>query len=341
MALPLYQQSTSFTTGLTSGKLKAANNNPAWIGNIGSNYSSGGGQGGVKPKNEPYAPPQPSPTPSTPQSDPYAKYGGKGRYDSLMSGFDTQKSNIYGTSREAAQNAALGRQSNILDFIQNLRSGQQGLDERGVQNELGLRQGRSSILDMVGRGVRQGGTMLAQKNATDSSAAEGIARAYGDIGQRELSKVGNQYELENRNIGIAQDDFNTQREGGLRRFGEDKLNTVNTIVTDARNRLAELDAAMVQADVPTRVQLEQEKNSIKQEALGILSQFDQQLSEGAAGVQATGMDERRRTAADLSTRGVAATNPFDFTTQAPAQFANTGGFATQLPLFLRRSRQEG
>lgn len=276
----------------------------------------------------------------TAPTDPFAKYGGKGRYDSLTSGFDTQKSNIYGTSREAAENAALGRQSSILDFIQGLRGGQQGIDERGVQNELAKRQGTSSILDMVGRGIRSGGTMLAGRNASDSSAAEGIARAYGDIGQRELSKVGNQYELESRNIGLAQDDFNTQREGGLRKFGEDKLSVVNGIVGDARNRLAQLDAAMVEADVPTRVQIEQEKNAIKQEALGILSQFDQQLSQGAAGVQATGVDERRRTAADLSTRGVAAANPFDFTTEAPAQFANTGGFATQLPLFLRRSRQE-
>lgn len=272
-------------------------------------------------------------------TDPFAKYGGKAKYDSLVSGFDTQKQNIQGSAQEAAGNAALMRKSSILDFIQGLRSGQQALDERGVQNELARKQGTGSILDMVGRGVRQGGTMLAGRNASDSSASEGIARAYGDIGRRELSKVGNQYEIENRNIGLAQTDFDTQRQTGLRKFDENKIATVNSIVNDAQSRLAQLDAAMVEADVPTRVAIEQEKNAIKQSALAALSQYDQELSQGAAGVQATGMEDRRRTAADLAGRGVAPANQFDFSTQAPAQFAGTGPFASELPLFsLRNTR---
>ncbi len=326
--------------GSSPGGLYFSNPTGAANPTSGSNTSPQKSASTTQVKGASYTPPSSASAPAS--VDPYAKYGGKGRYDQLISGFDTQKQSIYGTSREAAQNAALGRHGNILDFIQSLQSGQRGIDERGVQNELSKRQGTSSIIDMVGRGIRQGGVMLAGKNATDSSAAEGVARAYGDIGQREMGKVGNQYELENRNIGMAQDDFNTQREAGVRRFGDDKTQVVNGIVTDARNKLAQLDAAMVEADMPTRVELEREKNAIKEEALGILSQYDQELSQGAAGVQATGMEDRRRTAADLSTRGVAASNPFDFTTQAPAQFAGTGPFAADLPLFLRRSRnQEG
>lgn len=309
-----------------------------------SSFSTGGASGAqVKEWNDaPTNPDQGGYTSdsSGPVQDPFAKYGGKQRYDSLVSGFDTQKQNIYGTSREAAQNAATGRRSNILDFIQSLRSGQQGIDERGVQNELGYRQGRGSILDMVGRGIRQGGTMLAGRNASDSSAAEGIARAYGDIGHRQLSGLGNQYELENRNIGLAQTDFDTQRQTGMRKFDESKMQAVNGIVSEARNRLAALDAAMVDADMPTRIELEQEREAIKSEALGILSQFDQELSGGVGGVNPMGVDERRRTAADLSTRGVAATNPFDFSATAPAQFQGTGPFASELPLFTLRNRRQ-
>jgi hypothetical protein len=98
---------------------------------------------------------------------------------------------------------------------------------------------------------------------------------------------------------------------------------------------------MVEADVPTRVAIEQQKEAIKAEALGILSQYDQQLAQGAAGVAPTSSDERRRTAAGLATAGVAADNPFDFTTEAPTQFAGTGPFASDLPLFMmNRRRQE-
>jgi hypothetical protein len=280
-------------------------------------------------------------TTAAPAVDPYAKYGGQGSYDRLMSGFDTQKSNIFSTSKEAAQNAGISRKSSILDFIEGLQSGQRGIDERGVQNELAKKQGSASIMDTVGRGMRSGATMLAGRNALDSSAAEQVGQAYGDIGRRELGKVGNAYELENRNIDMSQADFETQRQSGMRKFDEGKAQTVNSIVTEARNSLAALDASMVEADVPTRVAIEQEKNRIKQDALQILSQFDQQLAQGAGGVKATGLDERRRTAAGLATAGVAAENPFDVTTEAPAEFAGTGPYATELPFFtLNRTRRQ-
>jgi hypothetical protein len=272
--------------------------------------------------------------------DPYAQWGGRASYDRMMSGFDTQKQNIFGTAREAAQNSAIGYQGGILDFIESLRSGQQGIDERGVQNELSKRQGTSSITDMVGRGIRSGGTMLAGRNALDSSAAEQLGRAYGDIGQRELSKVGNQYELENRNIGLAQTDFDQQMQSGARQLEENKTQVVNNIVAEARNGLAALDAAMIEADAPTRVQLEQEKNRIKQDALTILGQYDQTLTQGMQGIDPTSTDDRRRTAADLANRGVAAANPFSFSAQAPAQFAGTGPFASELPLFTYRGNRQ-
>lgn len=258
-----------------------------------------------------------------------------------MAGFNAQKQNIYGTSRESAQTAASARHSNILDFIQQLESGQRALNERGVQNELAKKQGATSIMDMVSRGIRQGGVLLAGRNATDSSAAEGIARAYGDMGRRQLGKIGNQYEIENRNIGIAQDEFNTNRATGLRKFDEDKTITINNIVTQARNALAALDAAMLEADLPTRIQIEQEKEAIKAEALQILGQFDQELAR-ANTIAPSSVDERRRTAAELATAGVASANPYEFSTQAPAQFQNTGPFASELPLFTFRPprRQE-
>ena len=274
-----------------------------------------------------------------PAPDPYAQWGGQSSYNNLVSGFDTQKQNIYGTSNDAANNAAVSRHSGILDFLDSLRGGQRTVDERGVQNELGKKQGFNSIMDMVGQGIRSGGVMLANKNAGDSSAAEGIARAYGKIGQRELGKVGNQYENENRQIGLAQSDLNQQRSTGLRKFDEGKVQTVNNIVMDARNQLAQLDAAMAQADMPTRIQIEQEKERIRGDVMNILSQYDNELSQGAQGVNPTSVDDRRRTAFGLANAGVAASNPFDFSTETPSQFQNTGPFSSELPIFSRR-RQE-
>lgn len=275
-------------------------------------------------------------------TDKYAQWGGQDKYNSLASGFDTQKQNIYGSAQDAATSAANGLHGNILDFLDSLRTGQQALDERGVQNELAKRQGTASILDMVGNGIRSSGSFLANRNASDSSAGDQIARAYGTLGQRQLGGINNQYELENRNIGLDQANFNTQTASGLRKFDDNKIQTVNNIVAQARNGLAQLDAAMADADMPTRIQLEQEKEKIKQQALATLGQYDQELSQGVAGITPAGMDANRRTAADLATRGVAASNPFDFSAQAPAMLQNSGPFASELPLFTlnRQRRQE-
>lgn len=276
---------------------------------------------------------------SGPAADPYAQWGGRANYDNLVSGFGNQKSNILGSATDAANIAAAGRHSSILDFISSLQSGQRGIDERGVQNELAKQQGRTSILDMVGRGIRSGGVMLANKNAADSSAAGALARAYGQVGQQEMGKVNNQGALEDRNIGLAQEDLNAQRATGLRKFSEDVPQQVGNIVTNARNALAGLDAAMMQASIPERIQIEQEKAKIHNQVAGIINQYDPELQQGAAGVNPTSGDARRRTAFGLANAGVAAENPFNFSSEVPAQAQGTGPFPSELPLFTAPRRR--
>lgn len=272
-------------------------------------------------------------------SDPYAQWGGISKYNSLTSGFDRQKGNIFSSAKDAASASATTRKSSILDFIDSLRTGQRGVDEQAIQNELAKKQGFNSIMGMVGRGLQSGGVMLANKNAGDSSAAEQLARAYSNIGQRELGKVGNQYELENRQIGFAQDDLDMQRQQGLRKFSEDKSLKINAIVSDARNSLAQLDAAMTEADLPGRLQLEQEKARIKQQAVDTLTQYDQ-LLQRQKNIRPSSADERRRTAFGLANSGVAAENPFDFATNINTQFQNAGPLPAQLPIFTRRPEEE-
>jgi hypothetical protein len=291
----------------------------------GGGYSSSSGNSGGS-YGYAAAPPPPPP-------DPYAQWGGKAAYDSLVSGFATQKDNIYGTSKEAAQNSVIGLHDSILDFLDSSRTGQRNVNERAVQNELGKNQGFAGIAGMVGRGIRSGGVLLANKNASDSSASEALARAYGDIGLRENNKVNNQYEQENRQIGLAQDDINTQVAAGQRKIGTSREQSINSIALDARNKLASLDAAIAGANLPQRIAIEQEKNQVRAQVAGILGQYDGELNQGVAGIHPTAPDERRATAAGLATAGVSATNPFDFSNATPAQFQGTGPFASDLPLF--------
>jgi hypothetical protein len=139
-----------------------------------------------------------------PAPDPFAAWGGKAAYDSLVSGFNTQHTNINNTSTDAANTSARQINGSILDLLDSVRSGQGKINEASIQNELAKKQGFGSIMDMISHGIQSAGVTLANKNASDSSAAGAIARAYGDIGRRQNNKVNNQYELGNHNIGLQQ-----------------------------------------------------------------------------------------------------------------------------------------
>lgn len=247
--------------------------------------------------------------------------------------FATQKSNIYGTANDAADNVGGQLRGSILDYVTSLKQGQRGIDESAVQNELAKKQGVQGVLGMVGRGIRSGGVLLSNKNAADSSAAGAIANAYGQIGRGELSNVGSQYEQGNRQINLDQQTLEEQRASGARKIGESKEQSVNNIVLDARDKFAQLDAAMADASLPERIAIEQEKEAVRGQVLARLQQYDQLLQSESAGVRATTADERMAEASRLAGAGQAASDAFQFNTEAPIEQQNTGPYASDLPLF--------
>lgn len=310
---------------------------------LGQNYSTPWSPNG--PTNGMFTPQQAAPqqaaaAPQQAPVDPYAQWGGQANYDALRNQYATQKSNIYSTSLDAANQGADKLNRSILDFLDSNRLGQSKINNQAVQNDLARRQGQSGVQGMVSRGLRSGATMLANKNATNSSATEAIAKAYGDLGRREMGKVGNQYALGQNAVQQAQDEFGVQQASGVRGIQGSKNDILNGIVSEARNQLASLDSQIAGASLPDRINIEAEKEAIRQQALGRLQQYDAQLNEGLAGIKASTPEERRTKALELQNLGQVADNSFDYTTQAPAQFQGTGQFASNLPLFtFPRSRR--
>lgn len=283
--------------------------------------------------------PQTTPTYTQPAPDPYARWGGASAYNKLVSGFGNQKNAIGDSASDAARASGINMRNSIMDLIESLQQAQQSVDNRGINNEMAKRRGYSDIYSMMNRGIKSGGVMLANRNASNSSAAQAIADAYGQVGQRELSDVNNQFELENQDIGIAQDNVDLQRRAGLRRIDSSKELTVNNIVSDANNQLAALDTAMANASLPDRIAIDQEKNRIRSEVLNILSQYDNKLGD-VNNVKAMGRNARIGEATRRMQLGQASPTQFDYQTEAPAQFQNTGPFASSLPIFTYRGDRE-
>lgn len=274
--------------------------------------------------------------------DPYALWGGQAAYNSLVDTFNKQKGNIYGTARDAAANTGIGLRGSILDFLDSMRTGQQAIDSKASRNELAKMQGVQGVNAMVGRGIKSGGVQLANRNAGDSSAAQALATAYGDIGRQQLGDVGNQYEMGNEDIKLQQQTLDTQRASGARKIGDSKAQAINNIVAEARDKFAALDADAAGKSLPQRIAIDQEKEAVRREVLGMLQQYDQQLQSGLEGIKATDADTRRAEAQRLRAAGTSlGKDAFDFTTETPIELQGTGPFASELPLFsLRKNRQQ-
>jgi hypothetical protein len=274
-------------------------------------------------------------------SDPYAKWGGTTAYNNKLQGFNNQKGGIFSSAMDAARASGGKINESILSLIDQLRSGQSSIDNDAVNNELAKLQGFSGVQGMVGRGINAGQTMIGNMNAGDSSAAEGIARAYGEIGNREMRNVNNQYEMGNREVDIAQQNLEQQKIGQMRGITNSKEDHINNIVMSASEKLAALDADMLQADMPTRIALDQEKQAVKAQVMAELQKYDSMLQEQVAGVKGTTADQRRAEAAKLQSKGFdLGDQAFDFTSQVPGQLQGTGPFTSGLPIFTNRFRQE-
>lgn len=251
----------------------------------------------------------------------------------LLDALPGQLGSLSTQAHDAAATSGNQIKSNILDYLDQYKQQQQGLDNQAIQNQLAKQQGTQGILGMIGRGIRSSGTLLANKNATDSSATGAIADAYNQLGRQQLSGVGNQFAQAQNALGQSEQ----QLQGGVaqqqRHYDENKINVVNNLVNNVQSQLAQIDAQLASASLPDRINLEAEKEKIRQDALGQLQQYDQLLSQGVAGVQPIGQDAARTQAASLAQAGTAAASPFEFNSSPGSQFQNTGPFASALPIF--------
>lgn len=266
--------------------------------------------------------------------DPFAQWGGKAAYDAQVGEINTGKSNAL-NSATASQDASLrsGR-SNILDFIGGATTKQQGIDQSRANAQFSLQEGKGDIMDMVGRGVRSGGVMLANKNAGSSGAAGQIARAYGELGNREARDVGNQFALENQGIDLQQNELNTGFETQKRKIDEFKIGQAEEIAGTARNALAALEATRVGASLPQLFAIDQEVQAIKDATMAKLSELDSLLQSERSKINPAGQQQTMAKANEMRTAGTGGPQMFNFNTNAAQMQAQGPSVAgAELPIY--------
>lgn len=276
----------------------------------------------------------------TPPPDPYARWGGIENYNNLVSGFQNQKNTIYDTGKEASDTAARGYDTAIQGYINSLKDSKGALDQQAAELWQNKFQGMQDVNNMVGRGINSGATMLANKNALDSSASGAIARAYGTLGRDAASKIGQQFEKGQTDLSMASAKFGRDRDLEAKKLDNDKANYISSIVSDAQNKLASLDAAMRDASITDIIDIEAEKQRIRDYARNALSQFDSKLSGG----RTTALRDRGgnvSAARSNMEKGRATSNQFNYGVDTTTKFQNP--IATgQLPIYTYpRNNREG
>lgn len=270
----------------------------------------GGGGGGGGTSSPTYTAPAPPP-------DPYARWGGYAGYQAAENNYNQTKNLTYGSIEDAIDDTVLGTKSSILDFITSYGQEQKAINKRAVRNELTREQKRWGILDMVGQGLRNGQVMLNNANASSSSAGEQIARAYGRMGQKQMTQANLDYNLGAEDIADAQEALGINLETFRRKYGEDKTMAANKIVQNAVGSLSSLDQLALTGGVGGRINVEAEKVRIRNQALAELGALDTVFNEGVAKVKPADRATNRKEAHQLLGGGYVPENQLGFDTTLP------------------------
>jgi hypothetical protein len=268
--------------------------------------------------------------------DPYAStvFGSTANFNRVRGDWMGQKDATFKSIQDRIGRDYDAFNSSVLDFDNDVQHGQSKINNMYVQNELAGVQGKRGVLDMVGTGVKSAGITLANRpGASTSSATDGVARAYGEIGQKEMTKVGNQYALGKGEVDMAQADFLNEIGVDVRHLKENKNRIVNDIASEAAQKVAALNAAAAGASLEDRLNIESEKERVRNEAMGKLSTLDGAIASAESKAKPSSQKDWMQKATEMANAGVAGADQFNYTSQTPTQFSGSGPFAGELPIF--------
>jgi hypothetical protein len=234
----------------------------------------------------------------------------------IMGQITSGRQNIGTTATESAQSGYNTQQANIMDFINSAQNTQTGIDQSRKNTALSKVQGDNDIMSMINRGINSGGVMLANRNAVNSGATGQIARAYGELGNREAQGLNNQFELENQGIDQEQTSLYNSFDEQERKTNEFKIATADSIATQARQDLAMLNEQAIGADLGTQFEINQEKQRIRQGAMAKLGELDSILSSERAKFQPVNRNAAMGAARGMAAEGQSTPQQFDVNTSA-------------------------
>lgn len=270
--------------------------------------------------------------------DPYAQWGGQTGYNNAVNQIDTGLNNIRTSGSDAFGNATNQRQQGANSFLSQFRTSQSGIDTSRQNNELNRLGGIQDLLGYIRNGLHQGGSRLANMNATDSSATGALAQAYGQLGAQKARGINNQAGLTSNSLNQQQGNLTQSWKDQQSQLNLTRDSVVNQIGQSVRASLSALDQQAQGLSLPDRIAVEQEKQNIVNQGMTQLQGVDTWLQGQIAGIQPMSDEQVQTGARGLQQAGAGLSNPFNV---GPISQSLVGSpQLDQLPLYSIRKNQQ-
>ena len=282
--------------------------------------------------------------PETP--NPYAQWGSQANYDNLVNNFNTGAGNIRTGVGEAGTSYLNQSKVPVYSFLNETKNAYGDLDTNRIRNNLNKIRTSQGIMDMIGTGIRSGLTRLGNKNSGDSSAAQVMAGAVADYGNKEQQSANNEFELKNEDLNTAETRLKEKTKLKQQELTTGWQGKIDELISGAQNAFAALNDEAANADLPTRIEIENEKQQLKTNLTNQLKALDDIMAGGGEGY--TGVNDLKAQTpeyimGEANRQNLAgATAPgFNYSSEIPTYVANSGGNTANLPLYsTRRLKRE-
>lgn len=228
-------------------------------------------------------------------------------------------------------------------FIDSIRTGQEGINTDATTNQLNLKTSMQNIVKTIQNGVRSGGVQLAGMNASDSGAADAMARAWAQTGNNQSADATGQAAQVDEQIGKSQAELARKKaegEGSLNTYRDTEVDRVkNDLASKLAVLSAEAGANGAGGSVNTGV-----TDQVVAEAIQRLAGIDASRAAGVNGVQALTPEQAAAEAARLASLGQGGT-AFDVagpevSWQGGASTPQAAGATAALPIYTRPKDQQ-
>lgn len=271
------------------------------------------------------APTAPNTTPTNTNSDPatIAAQQATARADAAKrAGYSVSANNQTGAARQSLTDVGNTYDKNTNTFVNDVTTGQDTVNRGLAGNELNLRRSMQNIIRSIQSGIRSGGVALAGMNASDSGAADAMARAYAKSGNEQSGEARGQAGTAFEDLQRQQGALDLKRNQGEADLGTWQNTETNRVRGDFGGKIDAL-AADAEANGMGGVIEKSVVDQVLNEALSRLSQIDQSRQQKLGGVKQWTPDEIMAEAIRQDQLG-AAGNAFTTTGPEVSYGGNTG-----------------